>query len=252
MKPIDEASLTESLTLLERVGSADDICAAADLLVRGLGVSRYVWLDQTWTVGVMRPAVYHNAPAHVAQRLDVDGVEALLQPILGLAQSTRIPTPWGPDDTVGTPLEDMGDCGYRHGLVASSSDGTGSTVSLIVGTERELTDDGLCTLMAYMSLAAAGCLAAFAAVRRNAEGARLSERELECLGYAMAGWSAKQTARATGLSPRTVTQYLERSRAKLGARTSFEAATIAARRGWLSVQRAIELADSARTGTRQA
>ncbi|MEJ1934488.1 helix-turn-helix transcriptional regulator [Nostoc sp. NIES-2111] len=62
----------------------------------------------------------------------------------------------------------------------------------------------------------------------------LSRRQLECLRHAMAGHTATATARALGVGPRTVEQYLERARDVLGAPNTLSAAVRAIDRGWIT------------------
>lgn len=61
----------------------------------------------------------------------------------------------------------------------------------------------------------------------------LSKREQEVLGQALTGAPVAQIARTLHLSMGTVRNYLSTAAAKVGARSSVEAAVIARDRGWL-------------------
>lgn len=87
------------------------------------------------------------------------------------------------------------------------------------------------------------------AVRRVAQGERvvtpdliqqtwgaedpLSDREREALRLAEKGQSSKQIARALGISPGTVRNYLHEAMQKLGVNNRIEAARLARTNGWL-------------------
>jgi two-component system response regulator DesR len=61
----------------------------------------------------------------------------------------------------------------------------------------------------------------------------LNERERQALRLAEEGRSAKEIARALGLTPGTARNYLSEASQKLGASNRIEAARIARARGWL-------------------
>ena len=62
----------------------------------------------------------------------------------------------------------------------------------------------------------------------------LTVRELECLCFAAAGASTKETARELNISHRTVEEYIARCRKRLGAESTMAAAVQAVRQGWIS------------------
>lgn len=64
-------------------------------------------------------------------------------------------------------------------------------------------------------------------------GEALSEREIECLRWAVAGKSDWETAVILGLSPTTVKFHIDKARRKLGVKTRAQAVFQLTVRGWL-------------------
>lgn len=61
----------------------------------------------------------------------------------------------------------------------------------------------------------------------------LSRRQLECLSWAEAGKSARDTGQILGISQRTVEKHLEQACAVLGVRTRIQAVVKARQLGYL-------------------
>jgi LuxR family quorum-sensing system transcriptional regulator CciR len=61
----------------------------------------------------------------------------------------------------------------------------------------------------------------------------LSERQLECLKLTASGRSSPEIARALGISPRTVDQYITDACRRLGVRTRVQAVVVALKAGIL-------------------
>lgn len=68
-------------------------------------------------------------------------------------------------------------------------------------------------------------------LRRDSIG--LSSRQLECLSWAEAGKSARDTGQILGISQRTVEKHLEQAYEVLGVRTRIQAVVRARRLGFL-------------------
>jgi len=64
---------------------------------------------------------------------------------------------------------------------------------------------------------------------------RLSVRQRECLRLAALGYTAVQSARRLGISPRTVREHLFAARQKLGASSTTQAVHIAQQKGLLEI-----------------
>jgi DNA-binding CsgD family transcriptional regulator len=62
----------------------------------------------------------------------------------------------------------------------------------------------------------------------------LSERQIDCLKLVAAGQSSPEIARALGLSPRTVDQYIADACARLAVRTRVQAVVVAIRLGLIT------------------
>jgi DNA-binding CsgD family transcriptional regulator len=67
------------------------------------------------------------------------------------------------------------------------------------------------------------------------EGAKPTERELQCLAMAARGLTSDDIAAKLDISPRTVQNHMDALRSKLGAANRQEAIFIASRRGYLTV-----------------
>jgi DNA-binding CsgD family transcriptional regulator len=70
--------------------------------------------------------------------------------------------------------------------------------------------------------------------RANLPGKGLSAQEIKCLSLAWRGFSSKQIAKQTGLTHRTVDQYLAKAMYKLTARNRADAARLAMEYGFMS------------------
>lgn len=73
---------------------------------------------------------------------------------------------------------------------------------------------------------------------------KLTSMERKVLGMLAEGVTIDSIARRTETPKRTVNRHLERVRAKLGAKTSFQAAVLAVQAGWLPKQRPAATASS--------
>lgn len=242
MSPPSLAPLHNALTVLGAATRPDEIDVGAAALTEALGMERYTLINVSG--GGLATDCYHNAPPALSDEMtshQVIGVD----PVAMRVRATPIPVIWQPTRGGGGAWRDEhADFGYRSGVAAGcwDPDGSGRIVMLSCSAEC-ITDEQAGMLLRYSLVAATTVtvpMQKMAALRRAA--CPLTERELDCLLYVAAGISAKQIARALGISVRTVTQYLERARAKLQAKNSRAAATLAMRNGWLDMQKALDLA----------
>lgn len=241
----DEGAIAEALGTLGAASSVEQVQSGTAALAAGMAFERYVVLDVRGGGGVT--GLLHNAPIGIAAQLtDVDQLTA--DSVVSRARGSRLPFVWGSTDVPAGPyFQANADAGYRSGLAASNWNGGSYGVVLLMSDSGEgIPDDDHVMLLGYASLAASQLLEAFERTRTlaAADGTPLTSRELDCLLYVLAGLSGKTTARALGIGTRTVAQYLERARIKLRAQTSYEAATMAVRRGLLDTQRAADLIES--------
>ena len=160
-------------------------------------------------------SAFHNLPATVdlASMLATEPIKRLVE--------TRIPACFESD------LPD----GLQHSIGVSVCEGL-TTCILVVGQRSSIASSTCTDLMGIACLAAASTLRILTSSLNPA--CPLPEREIQCLIYASAGGSAKQIARALGISPRTVEEYLQRTKARIGSRTTVGASAHALRRGWIS------------------
>ena len=137
-------------------------------------------------------------------------------------------------------------------LATSNRSASGRTVVLVLASSQPQATLSVAEI-GYAVLITSHLVEALARLGNSSAAATcpLAQRELECLLHTLAGHSAKVTARALGVGERSVNQYLQRSRAKLGCTTSFAAAMAAARHGWIDPSHAEALKASA-AGKRQA
>lgn len=238
----DEVAIAGAMEMLSSMQRADDIAHGAGALTAAMGLERFALMDVR---GGMLVGLHHNAPPATLGD-DIEALQAAVaaDPVAARARSSRIPFLWGAEEG-GEWRHRHADAGYRAGLVATSWDPAGSGCALMLScSDARIPAQHVPTLMAYAVMAAASLSGQLQLVvsTQPSSSCPLTERELECLHYVLAGRSTKETARGLGIGGRTVGQYLERARAKLQAKTSRHAVATALRAGWLNVQKAIDLA----------
>jgi DNA-binding CsgD family transcriptional regulator len=243
---VDEAAASLALQRLGAEGVADALEAVSSLTA-ALGFARYLLLDIRG--GGSIAGLYHNAPPSLARQLDdLDALAA--EPVVSTTRAQRIPFLWGVPGELepGQLLQAHAAEGYKTGIGASNWSGASHGALLVMSEAGDgPPEQDQVLILGYASLAATLLLQVFERARTAAvPTVTLTERERDCLVYVLAGYSGKETARGLGIGTRTVSQYLERARIKLRAQSSYEAATIAVRRGILDMQRATDLIE--RTG----
>lgn len=107
-----------------------------------------------------------------------------------------------------------------------------TTCVLLFGRHAPIDPQSALDILSIASLAAS--YSAVALVELMKAECPLTNRELECLIFAAAGCSAKETSRHLGLSSRTVEEYLLRCKDRMGVRSTLAATATALRRGWIS------------------
>lgn len=233
MLTLSEPQIASAMAMLNAAASAEQIANGAYALTGALGLKRYVLIDLR---GNVVAGLHHNASTQPQIEDDPIVARAHMPP--------RVPFVWGAGEG-GAWRSRLADEGFRSGVAAGTWDAERSGCLLMLScAEKQIPEELAGVLQAYALMAV---VALSGPLRRLADertplACPLTERELQCLLYAMAGKSSKQTARAVGIGIRTVNQYLERVREKLQVKTSQAAATIAVRNGWLDVQRALDLA----------
>lgn len=241
---------------IELAGTADSdaaVAASLGLFTSAMGMERYTVIDCPVSIGGEVAAVYHNAPNEDRELGELTRINS--DPLIQIARS-RTPMPFTWDESF--PLYErsfystLAAAGYRSGIAASCQDSSGGTVIVIASSSRpSVPDDEAVGILGLASTLAAALLAPLAALRPPALACPLTQREKECVICVLAGMSTKQTARHLGIAARTIGQYLERARTKLGAPTSLAAGTIAIRRGWISLDEATTLAEAVATPARR-
>jgi LuxR family transcriptional activator of conjugal transfer of Ti plasmids len=243
MKTPDESLIFTALETLQSATDHNDLTRGTAALAEGMGLQRYAIVDVR--VGLI-VGLHHDGPAELTEQMTVS-----TDPVLGRARASRVPFAW--QAATGTWRDQHGSLGYRSGVAGTFFDPRGSGCIVIAsGSEPDIPVEHETTLLAYVVMAAIQIGAALPHFAPASSACPFSARELDCLLYALAGQSAKATARALGIGARTVEQYLERARSRLQAPTSYAAATIALRRGWIDLEQASELAGlEASAGARQ-
>ena len=239
----------EALNSLNAAQSPADFARAGELLAGELGFERFAFLVLRGGEAAEVSAVVHNAPE--ATRNDADLLDLLAgDAVVARARQQRIPFTWGPGGFPGGEfVSRYADSGYRCGVSGSAWNRRVTGCIVLVSTSAATIEpEAEVTAWASVALAATTFLAALQRLQPAAP-CPLSQRELSCLLHALAGLSGSRTAEALGISTRSVVRALERSRSVLRARTSYAAATLAVRRGWLDMEHAMALADSARAAS---
>jgi len=240
MTPPDEDMLAKAINSLIVATRPDQVAASVAAIAAGMGMERYSVIDMQGDVA----ALHHNAPTELVGEV-ASLVHCANDPIVARAQASPIPFRWEAGEG-GAWRDRHGDHGYRSGVAAAHWVGgaAGSIVILSCAADR-IADGYVEAAMRWPVLAAAMLADAFRRLGDTREPqCPLAARELDCLLHAIAGRSAKQTARSLGIDYRTVEKYLERARDKLQASSSYAAATSALRHGWLDIGQALELATS--------
>lgn len=160
-------------------------------------------------------------------------------PIVREARSRQQPFLWVAEDYMQRPgdrhvmaaLADLGiDCGYT--LPFHNRFGEMTLVSFATGGGRHGRDTVLAPVLGELTLTAAFLNGAVGRFLRPAPGP-LTRRETQCLQLVANGCTTKEVARELQLSERTVKEYLDQVREKLGARTREQAVFIAMVEGML-------------------
>lgn len=147
-------------------------------------------------------------------------------------------------------VEQVAFAGMSHAACSMWQEGA-STCVLLIGRNAPIEADAVTDLLGIASLASS--YAAGALVQVLKAECPLTARELECLVFAAAGCSAKETSWHLQVSPRTVEEYLARCKERMGVRSTLAATATALRRGWISYREidAASLTVSPRSGARR-
>lgn len=146
--------------------------------------------------------------------------------MLDAMRRTRVPLAFGTPELPGIDVDR-----FRCGVGAVSRVGDGACVVYLGLREPVATQDQLFTLMSLAQLAAQ-----HAAVGLKGKAPRacpMTKQELACLNYAVAGLTAKQTAREMGISARTVESHLDRARMRCGVDSTLALSALAFKEGWV-------------------
>jgi DNA-binding CsgD family transcriptional regulator len=223
---IDFTAAQGALDAISSAPSPESLCSAMEDLCCALGLQHFVMLHLDGPEQEVC-AVLHN----LAGQFDPDlhfKADALRQLV-----DRRIPV--AIDGELHHPH-------LQHAIGVSMGSGL-TTCILLLGRELPLEREAMTDRMGLSCLAATNALDMLASAHR-AKVIPLTERELECLTYAAAGGSAKVIGRHLGISSRTVEEYLQRCKSRLGTPNTLSASAQALRRGWIS-SRDIDLAGRA-------
>ena len=211
---VDHRIASEALESITRAESIASIGLAIAEIGMAIGLPHYLLLHFTVFERRLSDAC-HNLPGEVdvaaLARLDfVHEVVARLLP-------TMLPPGLGRSE-------------FANGFAVAAPHGQRACALLMGRGDRQL---GAETAQ-QMGIALMAVTYAVDRLRVIAPSQQLSARELECLRYSAAGFSAKETARELGTSHRTVEEYLERSKKRLKVDTTIAAAVAAIRDGLIS------------------
>lgn len=204
---------------LDQLGSAQSLLEISEGLQsygQALGLPNYLLLHLGGRDQTLRDVV-HNLPGvfDPAQILNHDVTGALLVRPLPIVLDGQLDV-----------------CDLRAGIAVVGQHGNTACV-LYLGRDADAIDEAL--LSEQMGLACMAVSHVTDGLHRIAQAdCPLTVRELECLLYAAAGASTKETARELSISHRTVEEYIARCRKRLGAESTMAAAVQAVRQGWIS------------------
>lgn len=218
--PLDYGRAQAALDQLAAAASLADAGLALERLGHSIGLPTYLMLDLAGTQALQALHLCHNLSSFADTDLILGTPQAqqLIDSALPVVINGDGTAPW-PDELR-----------FAVAMVMPR----GATLCLAVfGREAGMLDAQQATeLLGLAAMAASRLLDVLAGLSEPA--CPLSTRELECLCYAAAGVSAKETARLLSISHRTVEVYNARSRQRLGVDSTFAAAVAALRRDWLT------------------
>jgi len=214
----DFPDLQAALAAMSQISTAPDhraLALALGALSEALRFSHYLMLQFAPGAQVHNRALHNLATTPDLRAIDnsVAVANLLLSPLpLALPRDIEVPE-------------------LQHGIAVSSPNSSIGCILFLGGQPaaepRALADQQGTALVATSHLAAT-------LLRLELAACPLPDRELQCLRYAALGATAKETARVLGISSRTVEEYIERSRARLGVNTTIEAVITTIRRGWIT------------------
>jgi LuxR family transcriptional activator of conjugal transfer of Ti plasmids len=188
------------------------------------GYERFAYLQ---TEG-LEMTTFHSYPEDW-YRIYTDNNYSTIDPVVTEAKRKSDIFAWTADDWPDrgfSPLrrfrDEAVDHGIRSGITISVKGGYGSTLMLTFASSKAHVDstrvlDSQSALQAVLAvhyrLQIVGAKTLLAPKRE------LSAREQYCLNWAARGKTAPETALLTGIAPRTVQNYLDNARGKLGATT---------------------------------
>lgn len=207
--------------------SAEHFARTLAALCREAGAERFIAVhlrgaDQSQVVRVL-----HNGSAMAAGRLDAERHPSLDR-LLTEIRSNRVPRAIG---GLGGDVLDVD--GYDHGVAALAAAERTGLLLIFCRQSPEVRQEEMFDLMASVQLVAQYGVGGLALLPKRV--CQLRERELECLTYFLANMGVKETARALGISGRTVEGHLDRARVRCGVDATIAAAMMALNEGWITM-----------------
>ncbi|PTT91075.1 hypothetical protein DBR42_04605 [Pelomonas sp. HMWF004] len=207
--------------------SIEHFCRLMQAICREAGTSRFlaVCLQGHSATDIVK--VLHNASEEVASSLTAArhwSVDRMIDTVL----KSRTPVLFGDG---GAPAITVP--GFESGVGAMSHLGHNSYVLFFGNPASAIKPDAVFALMGEVQLALQCAVEGLASLVAGA--CPLTQREVQCLMHFMANHTPKETARALGISARTVEHHLERARVRLGVGATLAAAATAIRNGWISL-----------------
>lgn len=227
---------TEPFEALAAPRSAGDFARAMSEICTQAGAERFLFIRLRRASSRSVVDVVHNGDAQVEERLSVPDDKAVTKLVeLFTGPFARAPVVLGPQTGLVLDLP-----GFAYGMSVFASAEWGGCIVVFARAEVPLQMDELLALSSSAQLAAQMALTSSPG---SIEGP-LSQRELDCLRYFMAGRDSRQTAQALKISARTVEGHLARVRLRCAAESTLAASMTALREGWVlpSEIRAIERA----------
>lgn len=213
---------SEAFEALTAPASADELARALAEVCKLSGGDRFIFIQLRGFSDHSILSVAHNGSADAESRMRPD--DPALVRLVHAFGGFGPPIALTPDCETALDVD-----GYAFGVAAiARAEWGGCIVVFACGETAPAADE----LLAMMSGAQLAVQCALGGLPRTVEGP-LSQRELDCLRYYMAGKDPRQTAQALGISARTVEGHLARVRLRLSADNTLAAAIYALKAGWI-------------------
>jgi DNA-binding CsgD family transcriptional regulator len=214
---------------MARLGACGDVDELGDVLQAvcdSAGIRRYAIVR---IVGVGSPRIaqlMHNADDDATEFIE-DAAKLSSWRVLQEVRKHGRPMLFGMDG------QEAGPAGFGRGVAALANKSRSKCIAILGCDGVDIEPDAGVVLMSAAMIMAAHVHDSLEAI--HIKQCPLTRQELVCVAHALAGDSAKETARKLSLGVRTVEEYLARARSRLAAPSSMAAGIMAVDHGWITL-----------------